>query len=79
MLGYKDRASMDRVKRLQFFSAAMEKARDFDPEKIIQVWKECVQRNHASEPGDVYFRYLSSVSDTSKKPRSDFHIFTWDT
>ena len=23
--------------------------------------------------------YLSSVSDTSKKPRSDFHIFTWDT
>jgi len=23
--------------------------------------------------------YLSSVSDISKKPRSDFHIFTWDT
>ena len=25
------------------------------------------------------FCYLTSVSDTSKKPRSDFHIFTWDT
>jgi len=25
------------------------------------------------------FGYLSSVSDTSRKPRSDFHIFTWDT
>ena len=23
--------------------------------------------------------YLSSVSDTSKKPQSDFHIFIWDT
>jgi hypothetical protein len=23
--------------------------------------------------------YLSTVSGTSKRPRSDFHIFTWDT
>jgi hypothetical protein len=32
-------------------------------------------------PGDSdcwYICYLSSVSDSSKKPRSDFHIFTWD-
>ena len=29
--------------------------------------------------GGVNICYLSSVSDTSKKPRSDFHIFTRDT
>ena len=52
------------------------------PENAPKAWLG-VNDNQKEGPGNLFLGrlticYLSSVSDTSKKPRSDFHMFTWD-